>query len=88
MMTANSPNLLDLSGRKILITGAAGGIGSATAQLCAQHGARVVLADIVSPDETAERVGDVGRDAEIYSLDMSRRLLVDEMAAKVGPYTG
>jgi NAD(P)-dependent dehydrogenase (short-subunit alcohol dehydrogenase family) len=48
MITANSPNLLDLSGRKILITGAAGGIGSATAQLCAQHGARLVLIDIVS----------------------------------------
>jgi NAD(P)-dependent dehydrogenase (short-subunit alcohol dehydrogenase family) len=58
------------------------------ARPCAQHGARLVLADIVSRDETAERVGDVGRDAEIYSLDMSRRLLVDEMAAKVGPIYG
>ena len=88
MITDNSPNLLDLSGKKILITGAAGGIGSATAQLCAQHGARLVLVDIVSPEETAERVGDASRDAEIHSIDMSHRLPVDEMAAKVGPIYG
>lgn len=83
-MIAASPNLLDLSGKKVLITGAAGGIGSATAQCFAQHGARLVLADILSPEETAARVGEAARDAEIYSLDMSSRSLVDEMAARVG----
>ena len=50
----------DLSGRRVLITGAARGIGAATAQRLHSHGARVVLAGI-EPDElahTAARCGD------------------------------
>lgn len=35
-----------LEGRVLTITGAAGGIGSATAHLCASRGAKVVIADI------------------------------------------
>ncbi len=37
---------LNLAGRVIIITGAAGGIGSATARLCAARGAAMVLADL------------------------------------------
>ena len=39
-------NPFSLLGKTILITGGAGGIGSATASLCVQMGARVVLTDI------------------------------------------
>lgn len=39
-------NPFSLEGKTVLITGAAGGIGSATAGLCVQLGARVVLTDI------------------------------------------
>jgi NAD(P)-dependent dehydrogenase (short-subunit alcohol dehydrogenase family) len=35
----------DLSGERILITGAAGGIGEATARVCAALGAELVLVD-------------------------------------------
>ena len=50
----------DLSGRRVLITGAARGIGAATAQRLHERGARVVLAGI-EPDalaRTAARCGD------------------------------
>ena len=41
-----SSNLFSLKGKTILITGSAGGIGSATAHLCVNLGARVILTDI------------------------------------------
>lgn len=50
----------DLSGRRVLITGAARGIGAATARRLHERGARVVLAGI-EPDDlarTAARCGD------------------------------
>ena len=43
-MDCNNP--FSLKGRTILITGGAGGIGSVTARICVQFGARVVLTDI------------------------------------------
>ena len=38
----------DMTGTRILITGAAGGIGAATARLCGELGATMVLTDIDS----------------------------------------
>ncbi len=38
-------SVADIRGKTILITGAAQGIGEATARLCAERGAKVLLAD-------------------------------------------
>jgi NAD(P)-dependent dehydrogenase (short-subunit alcohol dehydrogenase family) len=43
---STNPNPFTLEGKTILITGGAGGIGSATARACVALGARVVLTDI------------------------------------------
>lgn len=43
------------AGKTVLITGAARGIGAATAKLFNQHGANVVLADLSQFRETAEQ---------------------------------
>ena len=39
-------NPFSLKGKTILITGGAGGIGTASAQTCIELGARVILTDI------------------------------------------
>ncbi|GAA1001133.1 SDR family oxidoreductase [Nocardiopsis tropica] len=41
-----APPIKDLKGKKVLVTGAASGIGRATADLLAAHGAELVLTDI------------------------------------------
>lgn len=59
----------DLAGKVAIVTGAAGGIGSATARLLAARGARVVLADLAL--DRAERLaGEIGREAVAMPLDL------------------
>ena len=43
-------NLLDFTGKRILVTGAASGIGKATALLLSQLGADLILADMNMKD--------------------------------------
>ncbi|MBM9468345.1 SDR family NAD(P)-dependent oxidoreductase [Nakamurella leprariae] len=51
--------MTDLSGKVALVTGAAGGIGAATAEVLAGYGAKVVIGDIQAEaaQATAERLG-------------------------------
>jgi NAD(P)-dependent dehydrogenase (short-subunit alcohol dehydrogenase family) len=48
------------AGRTAVVTGAASGIGAATAVRLAAEGAAVVLADVRPADEVARRIGDSG----------------------------
>lgn len=75
----------DLAGQTMLITGAAGGIGRETARLCAAAGARLVLADVVPAERTAEVNADWAADARILQCDSSRREAVEAMAREIGP---
>jgi len=66
-----------------LITGAASGQGRAAAQLVAEHGATVVVADIndVGAKETVGLVEDTGQRALAVHADVSRRADVEAMVA-------
>ena len=88
-MTSLETSPFDLTGRRILISGAAGGIGSATARLCAKQGAQLVLVDIVDVETIRARVGaEVSKSAEIFGLDTGSRPDVEQFARSIGPVYG
>lgn len=60
----------DLSGSRILVTGAAGGIGAETALLCARLGADLVLTDAKDCAGVERAVRDLGRRADSRSADL------------------
>jgi NAD(P)-dependent dehydrogenase (short-subunit alcohol dehydrogenase family) len=75
---------LDLTGRVAVVTGAAQGIGRAYALALAEHGARVVAADLNGPGakETAALVceaGGEGTGAEVDVSDQSSTLALAEV---------
>lgn len=70
-------------GKTVLVTGAASGIGRATAREVVKRGSRVVLTDISPVDEIAGELGDKVVHAE--SLDVSDHDAVMALAEKAGP---
>ncbi len=68
-------------GKTVLITGAASGIGRATALIFAREGANVVCADINERgvEQTAEMVNKTGSQALALTIDVTKRAAVNDM---------
>jgi NAD(P)-dependent dehydrogenase (short-subunit alcohol dehydrogenase family) len=78
----------DLSGQRILITGAAGGIGEMTARVCAGLGAELLLVDRRPTDLTAPELQQAGARAKTFTCDVAVRAEVEALAAATGPVDG
>ncbi len=74
-----------LDGKVAIITGAARGIGAATAELFAQEGARVAVTDIdrTRGEETVARIRDAGGDAIFVYVDVTNPDSVASMVQQV-----
>ena len=77
----------DLTGQRIAITGAGGGIGSATAKLVAEMGADVFISDLEAPDALANYINSKGRKSNASSLDVTDRTAVEAWAEQCGKIT-
>lgn len=84
---------LHLDGDVAVVTGAARGIGEATAQLLARAGARVAVADIDADGArtAAEKINGDGGHAMAVTMDVTRpdavAAAVDEIGERLGPPT-
>lgn len=73
-----------------LITGGARGIGAATAELAAQEGARIAIADInrEAAEQTVQQLRDSGADAEFFACDLTEpssiATLVEQVVERFG----
>ena len=74
----------DFAGKRVLVTGAAGGLGRAMAHAFASHRATVVLADI---DERGVRsvADDLGDGTECHIYDQADAASVEKLATVAGP---
>lgn len=74
-------NLFDLTGRVAVVSGAAQGLGRATALVLAEAGADVVLVDrnLAGAQSTAEAARAFGRRASVHSVDVSDPAAIAEL---------
>ena len=74
-----------LSGKVVLITGAAGGIGTAIARAVTNESAKVVLCDINTEGvrRLADRLTREGKSAAAYTLDISRPSEISTVVEKI-----
>ena len=77
-------NAFDLSGQRIAIAGAGGGIGQATAHLLAGMGADLQLADLEAPAPLADYISGLGQAAQATALDVTDRGAVEAWAEACG----
>lgn len=78
-------NLFDLTGHKVLVTGAAGGIGEAAARALATLGAALVLVDSKDVSALAADIVAEGGQAEARLCDVADRKAVETLCAEIGP---
>jgi NAD(P)-dependent dehydrogenase (short-subunit alcohol dehydrogenase family) len=80
----------EFTGKTAIVTGAASGIGRASAQSYAREGASVVVSDVdeVGGQETVQLIQDTGGKAAFFKADVSRapecKALVDHAVAAYG----
>lgn len=74
--------------QNVLITGAAAGIGQATAAAFARAGARLVLGDVMPMDESRRLMDELESDCDCVEVDVSDQSSVERLVAKANECVG
>jgi NAD(P)-dependent dehydrogenase (short-subunit alcohol dehydrogenase family) len=81
--------MTDLSGRAVLVTGAARGIGEAVARVCAQHGAAVALVDLdPAVTDVAEDLAASGSRAVAGTVDLRSAAALADVVPRLVAHLG
>lgn len=79
-MTSALESLMRLDGRRVLVTGAASGIGQATAFVLADLGADLRLTDMASMNATRQAIGERGGHCECLEGDLTDEAFLSHVA--------
>ncbi len=77
---------LNLQGKRVLVTGAASGIGQATARVFARLGADLTLTDIASLDETQAQIEEIGQNSASIQGDLTDDNFLKGLVEKAHPF--
>jgi 3-oxoacyl-[acyl-carrier protein] reductase len=70
-----------LEGKAAIVTGSARGIGRATAELLAEHGARVLVNDL-DADLAAQAASEIGGETAVFGGDLTKEGVCEELVQK------
>lgn len=77
-----------LQNKTIIVTGASTGIGQAFSVACATYGAKIIVADMNSGEETVEIIKSKGGEAKFVDVDVANEKSTDLMAKAAYDWTG
>ena len=77
-----------LQSKTIIVTGASTGIGQAFSVACASYGAKIIVADMNSGEETVEIIKSKGGEAKFVEVDVANEKSTDLMAKAAYDWTG
>lgn len=87
-MTKLSKLSRSVAGKVVVVTGAASGMGRATAHLFADEGARVAVTDIAPVDAVLGEIIAAGGSAKAWQLDVSSRADIERVVAEIAAHFG
>jgi 3-oxoacyl-[acyl-carrier protein] reductase len=77
-----------VAGKVVIVTGAASGMGRATAHLFADEGAKVAVTDLSPVETVVAEIAAAGGTAHGWQLDVSRREDIDRVVAEIAAHFG
>ena len=77
-----------VAGKVVIVTGAASGMGRATAHLFADEGARVAVTDVTPVDAVVAEIAEAGGAAHGWRLDVSKKADIDRVVGEIAAHFG